>query len=130
LFSDEGGASESAARLPNQPPPPSPAPSRPSPQQPPVPSFNSRIISDFPEIFTEFRKKQFSLLWQGSRDGFKATEFHRRCDGHADILTVILDTKGNIFGGFTPVEWESPTVNPDHKADDSLKSFLGKTLTL
>jgi hypothetical protein len=36
---------------------------------------------------------------------------------------VILDTKGNIFGGFTPVEWESP---PQYKpkADDSEKSFL------
>jgi hypothetical protein len=34
---------------------------------------------------------------------------------------VILDTKGNIFGGFTPVEWESRN---DWKADDSLRSFL------
>jgi hypothetical protein len=34
---------------------------------------------------------------------------------------VILDTKGNIFGGFTPVEWES---KGGYKADDSRKSFL------
>jgi hypothetical protein len=102
-------------------PPPSPAPSRPSAQQPPVPSFDSWIISGFPEIFAEFRKNQISLLWRGSRDGFKATEFHRRCDGHANTLTVILDTKRNIFGGFTPVKWESKDGwNPDN----SLKSFL------
>jgi hypothetical protein len=44
---------------------------------------------------------------------------------------VILDTKGNIFGGFTPVEWESRVSNGKQgeenncwKADDSLKSFL------
>jgi hypothetical protein len=56
---------------------------------------------------------------------------HRRCDGHANTLTVILDTKGNIFGGFTPVEWESPVWNGKDgdmsnclKADDSQKSFL------
>jgi hypothetical protein len=36
---------------------------------------------------------------------------------------VILDGKGNIFGGFTPVEWES-NVWGEHKADDSQKSFL------
>jgi hypothetical protein len=36
-------------------------------------------------------------------------------------LTVILDTKGNIFGGFTPLEWESGLK---YKADDSQKSFL------
>jgi hypothetical protein len=34
---------------------------------------------------------------------------------------VILDTKGNIFGGFTPVKWES---RRDCKGDCSLKSFL------
>jgi hypothetical protein len=37
---------------------------------------------------------------------------------------VILDTKGNIFGGFTPVKWESLTSKPWYKPDDSLKSFL------
>jgi hypothetical protein len=87
----------------------------------PPPRFDSQIISEFPEIFTEFRGTQFSLLWRGSRDGFKANDFHVRCDGHANTLTVILDTKGNIFGGFTPVKWESGN---SHKADDSLKSFL------
>jgi hypothetical protein len=93
--------------------------------------FDSQIISDFPEIFAEFRGKQFSLLWRGSRDGFKAQEFHGRCDGHANTLTVILDTEGNIFGGFTPVEWESRVWNGKlsdesncWKADDSLKSFI------
>jgi hypothetical protein len=43
---------------------------------------------------------------------------------------VILDTKGNIFGGFTPLEWESRVWDESvsgqncFKADDSLKSFL------
>jgi hypothetical protein len=84
--------------------------------------LDSRIISDFPEIFAEFREKRFGILWRGSRDGFGAKEFHRRCDGHANTLTVILDTKGNIFGGFTPVEWESGESH--WKADDSQTSFL------
>jgi hypothetical protein len=44
---------------------------------------------------------------------------------------MILDTNGNIFGGFTPVEWKSLTWNGKKgnesnciKADASLKSFL------
>jgi hypothetical protein len=82
--------------------------------------LDSLIISDFPKIFAEFQRKRFSLLWRGSRDGFKAQEFHRRCDGHANTLTVILDTKGNIFGGFTPVKWESVEGgNPGWCADSS-----------
>jgi hypothetical protein len=64
--------------------------------------LNSRIISNFPERFAEFRVKHFEKLWRGSRDGFGASAFHRRCDGHANTLTMILDTKGNIFGDFTP----------------------------
>jgi hypothetical protein len=44
---------------------------------------------------------------------------------------VILDTKGNVFGGFTPVEWESRKWNGKDgkednrlKADDRLRSFF------
>jgi hypothetical protein len=62
------------------------------------------IVAHFPDIFAEFRGKRLSLLWRGGRDGFGARDFHRRCDGHANTLTLILDTKGNTFGGFTPVE--------------------------
>jgi hypothetical protein len=81
------------------------------------------IISDFPPIFEEFKAKKFKLLWRGSRDDFGARDFHSRCDGHANTLVVILDTEGNIFGGFTPVEWESPKYGKN-KADPSLKSFV------
>jgi hypothetical protein len=57
--------------------------------------------------------------------------FHGRCDGHANTLTVILDRNGNIFGGFTPIEWESRVWNWKRgfensciQGDDSHKSFL------
>jgi hypothetical protein len=72
-------------------------------------------------LFEDFKKKQFTLLWRGSRDGFGASDFHNRCDRHPNTLTVILDTDGNIFGGFTPVEWESGWKE---KGDPSLKSFI------
>jgi hypothetical protein len=41
----------------------------------------------------------------GSHDGFTAQEFHLRCDGRANTLTLIVDTDENVFGGFTPVKW-------------------------
>jgi hypothetical protein len=65
--------------------------------------------------------KQFSLLWRGGRDGFGAHDFHRRCDGHANTLAVILGTDGNIFGGFTAMKWE---YDCGLKADPSLNGFL------
>jgi hypothetical protein len=97
----------------------------------PLSRLESLIVSQFPSLFEEFRTKRFNLLWRGSRDGFTAKEFHLRCDGRANTLTLISDTDGNIFGGFTPVEWESPASwfgnsvrlrKP--KGDSSLRSFL------
>jgi hypothetical protein len=93
--------------------------------------FESTIVEDFPEIFAGFRNDRFKLLWRGSRDGFGAAEFHARCDRHSNTLTLIEDSEGNIFGGYTPVEWESRVWNGKNqmenntlKSDESLKSFL------
>jgi hypothetical protein len=91
---------------------------------PPHSGWNSAIVPEFPKLFDDFGKKQFTLLWRGSRDGFGAKDFHSRCDGHPNTLTVILDTKGNIFGGSTPVEWQSGGWMGTYKPDSSLKSFL------
>jgi hypothetical protein len=88
--------------------------------------FASVIVAHFPELFAEFRGKRFTLLWRGSRDGFRAWGFHGRCDGHAPTLTLIQDTAGNFFGGFTPVEWESRTGSwaECFKANPSLESLV------
>jgi hypothetical protein len=69
-----------------------------------APKVDSLIIAEFPLLFEEFGRKCFKLLWRGSRDGFTAKEFHLRCDGRANTLTLIADTDGNVFGGFTPVK--------------------------
>jgi hypothetical protein len=64
-----------------------------SPRKPSDP-FSSLIVSDFLEIFAEFRGKRFWLRSRGSRDGFRADDLHSRSDGHMNTLTVILDTNG------------------------------------
>jgi hypothetical protein len=97
--------------------------------------LDSEIISEVPDIFPDFEDKTWQLLWRGSRDGFGARAFHRRCDGHANTLTLIVtaasddDVGGFVFGGFAAVEWESREAEDwagsnCWKSDDSLKSFL------
>jgi hypothetical protein len=97
--------SVSAAKAPNAPLATAlrPRPTVPPPPQTPRPApstvalhtapagFASLIVVDFPALFTEFGGKRFTLLWRGSRDGFGARDFHRRCDGHARTLTLIQD---------------------------------------
>jgi hypothetical protein len=79
-------------------------PQRTSPQAPPAAPKLDSCVSSRPPLFDEFREKRFVLLSPGSHDGFGAEDFHRRCDGRANTLTLILDAGGNILGGFTPLE--------------------------
>jgi hypothetical protein len=84
-------------------------------------SLDSVIILDFPQFFGLIRGRHFKILWRGSRDGFTVKDFHRQCDSHTNTLIVILDTKGNIFGGFTPVEWESRVWNKKVGKDNNIE---------
>ena len=63
---------------------------------------------------------KWSLLYRGTRDGFGSDEFHSKCDGHSNTLTL-LKAKGSgfIFGGFTCVNW---TSSSGFKSD--LNAFL------
>jgi hypothetical protein len=101
----------------------------------PLPAgITSLIVSHFPALFAEFRGKRWTLLWRGNRNGFHARDFLRRCDGHANTLTFIEDTKGNNFGAFGPAAWESRKYDTEasralgrnnyYKADPSLESFI------
>jgi hypothetical protein len=50
---------------------------------------------------------KFELIYRASRDGFKSADFHSKCDGITDTLTIVK-AKGNsnIFGGFTGASWD------------------------
>jgi hypothetical protein len=86
--------------------------------------FNSNILSEFgtfPSILNDFKSTTFELLYRGSRDGFKMSDFHQRCDGRNRTLVLIKTKKGNIFGGYTPLAWASAG---SYKKDESMETFL------
>ncbi|CAG8707997.1 24862_t:CDS:2, partial [Gigaspora rosea] len=53
----------------------------------------------------------FKLLLRGSRDGFKPSEFHKKCDKKGPSV-VVLKIKGTdqIIGGYNPVEWKGRDI--------------------
>ena len=51
------------------------------------------------------------LLYRGSRDGFKAEDFHRLCDKKGETLVIIKSTNNYIFGGYTSINWDSTKWN-------------------
>jgi hypothetical protein len=81
-------------------------------------SLNSQILHGERQsleliILCEFSPDdKWKLLYRGTKDGFKQRDFHTKCDGHSNTLTI-LKAKGSqfIFGGFTSVSWESSAID-------------------
>ena len=46
-------------------------------------------------------------LYLASNHGFLGENFHNKCDGHPNTLSIIQIENGNIFGGFTTKIWTS-----------------------
>lgn len=51
---------------------------------------------------------KWTLLYRASQDGYRAEDFHSKCDGHENTLTIIkVHESLNTFGGFTQAAWSS-----------------------
>jgi hypothetical protein len=72
-------------------------------------------------VLHEFEKRPWKLLYRGSEHGFRFSDFHAKCDQCSNTVAVILTTTGCIFGGFTPLAWDS---TPAWKSDSAKRSFL------
>ena len=46
-----------------------------------------------------------TLIYRGSRDGWKARNFHDKCDGKGANIVIMKSKAGKIFGGYTSVGW-------------------------
>jgi hypothetical protein len=49
--------------------------------------------------------QEFNLLYRATRDGFSAADFHSKCDGYLNTLTIVKSSNGYVFGGFTTRSW-------------------------
>ena len=63
----------------------------------------------------------FKLLYRGSQDGFDSINFHSKCDGHKNTLTILKTIDASfVFGGFTSEAWD---VSGDWKSDSDAFLF-------
>jgi hypothetical protein len=75
--------------------------------------FKSQILKDKQPSelikLCEFSSNdKWTLLYRATRDGFSAANFHSKCDGHSNTLTIFKAKEtSHIFGGFTSISWES-----------------------
>ena len=75
--------------------------------------FKSQILKDkqpseLIKVCEFSSKDKWTLLYRGTRDGFGAANFHSKCDGQKNTLTI-LEAHGTsyIFGGFKSISWKS-----------------------
>jgi hypothetical protein len=79
-------------------------------------SLNSQILTNQQSLelikLCEFSPNgKWSLMYRATRDGFSSNDFHSKCDGHANTLTIIKAKQSEfIFGGFTTVSWDSSST--------------------
>jgi len=60
--------------------------------------------------------KQFHLLYSITRDGCGREQFHKMCDNRGPTVTVVYNTQGSVYGGYTSLAWESS--RGQYKRDD------------
>jgi hypothetical protein len=59
---------------------------------------------------------------RGSRDGFRAEDFHEFCDKEGPTLTLVRSDCNQVVGGYTSESWSSPTISI-HKKDENAFIF-------
>jgi hypothetical protein len=72
-------------------------------------SMSSFILTN-EECFTLSQMTESSdgiLLYRASRDGFRASAFHEKCDGKENTITIIKTDDNYVFGGYTSAKWSS-----------------------
>jgi hypothetical protein len=67
---------------------------------------------------------KWRLIYSGTKDGFKTSTFHAKCDNQGPTITAIQASNGYIFGGYSPVAWKSYGNYQPKDTKSFLFSFL------
>jgi len=72
---------------------------------------------------------KFNLLFSTHRDDGTSKKFHENCDGVSPTITIVMDTNGNKFGGYTTSSWRQPSSGSSYARDTDAFIFnLSKKL--
>jgi len=66
--------------------------------------------------------KLFTKLYSAKRDSCDAAVFHEKCDNKGATVTLVYNTAGDIYGGYTSVSWLAGTKQ--YFFDDKAFLFL------
>jgi len=55
--------------------------------------------------------KQFTLLYSATRDGCVPATFHQKCDNQGPTVTVLYNSQGSVYGGYTGQSLNGSAIN-------------------
>ncbi|XP_046567357.1 interferon-induced protein 44-like [Haliotis rubra] len=72
----------------------------------------AKIQSRYKSILSKWLggRKEYTLLYQATRDGCSAEAFHRMCNDKGPTVTLLYNTAGNVFGGYIAVPWQNTPI--------------------
>ncbi len=96
--------------------------------------FDSVILSNQQQQIQLLRLCEFpfdqnwKLIYRATRDGFKASDFHNKCDKKSNTFIIVKSASGNVFGGYTQQDWSHKDENGSSKSDPNafIFSFINK----
>ena len=69
--------------------------------------IENQLLKNYPDT----KEIEYSLIYRASEDGDTSEIFHEKCDNISFTLTIIKNTDGNKFGGYTEEGWEGENVS-------------------
>ncbi len=70
------------------------------------------------------RKFSTVIRYKGSRDGWKAADFHRKSDGKGPTACLLkIKENRQCIGGFTSAKWDSPPERGYYVSDSTAMLF-------
>ena len=98
-----------------------------------LPSSNIMTSNETAKVMNWFcggGTSTLNLLYRASRDGMKASDFHRLCDEKGPTVTVVkcCTGSGQVFGGFLGVSWNSAQAPQMANVTAALFTLRNKTL--
>ena len=98
-------------------------------------SFEGSVILNDEEkiILSEWvspkKPLKFNLIFSSYRDNGTSKSFHENCDGISPTITIVMDTSGNKFGGYTTSSRRQPSTGASYARDTDAFIFnLSKKL--
>ena len=62
-------------------------------------------------VMSQFAGKSLKLMFQATKHGFAAEEFHKKCDGMQPTVVLIKAANNRTFGGVTALTWEGGSAS-------------------